>query len=153
MSCPFGPAWQMRPICLHAPHGKEQIPRQGRPLRVGEVIRRSLSEVLQRGEVHDDDLQRMSITVGEVRMTPDLSIATCFVLPLGGKDADAAIAALARNKGELRHLISRGMKLRATPDLRFRIDDMYDRMDQTRAMFAEDRVAQDIATPNTDEEE
>ncbi len=124
-----------------------------RQLRVGEVIRRSLSEVLQRGEVHDDDLQRMSITVGEVRMTPDLSIATCFVLPLGGKDADAAIAALARNKGELRHLISRGMKLRATPDLRFRIDDMYDRMDQTRAMFAEDRVAQDIATPNTDEEE
>ena len=85
-------------------------------------------------------------------MTPDLSIATCFVLPLGGKDADLAIAALARNKGELRHLISRGMKLRATPDLRFRIDDMYDRMDQTRAMFAEDRVAQDIAAESDEEE-
>jgi len=123
-----------------------------RQLRVGEVIRRSLSEVLQRGEVHDPDLQRMSITVGEVRMTPDLSIATCFVLPLGGKDADLAIAALARNKGELRHLISRGMKLRATPDLRFRIDDMYDRMDQTHAMFAEDRVAQDIAAESDEEE-
>lgn len=123
-----------------------------RQLRVGEVIRRSLSEVLQRGEVHDPDLQPMSITVGEVRMTPDLSIATCFVLPLGGKDADLAIAALARNKGELRHLISRGMKLRATPDLRFRIDDMYDRMDQTRAMFAEDRVAQDIAAESDEEE-
>jgi len=149
MSCPFGP--YMHPMAKNRFQGKDG-PSQ-RQLRVGEVIRRSLSEVLQRGEVHDDDLQRMSITVGEVRMTPDLSIATCFVLPLGGKDADAAIAALARNKGELRHLISRGMKLRATPDLRFRIDDMYDRMDQTRAMFAEDRVAQDIATPNTDEEE
>lgn len=122
-----------------------------RMLRVGEVIRRSMSEVLQRGEVHDPDLQRMSITVGEVRMSPDLSIATCFVLPLGGKDADVAIEALARNKGELRHLISKGLKLRVTPDLRFRIDDMYDRMDQTRAMFAQDRVAKDVAAPDSDE--
>lgn len=124
-----------------------------RQLRVGEVIRRSLSEILQRGEVHDPDLQRMSITVGEVRMTPDLSIATCFVLPLGGKDADLAIEALARNKGELRHLISRGMKLKSTPDMRFRIDDMYDRMDQTRAMFAQDRVAKDIAAPDVDQDD
>ena len=116
-----------------------------RQLRVGELIRRTMSELLQRGEVHDPDLQRMSITVCEVRMTPDLSIATCFVLPLGGKDADLAITALARNKGELRHLVSRGMKLKVTPDLRFRIDDMYDRMDATRVMFAEDRVAKDVA--------
>lgn len=122
-----------------------------RQLRVGEVIRRSMSEILQRGEVHDPDLQRMSITVGEVRMTPDLSIGTCFVLPLGGKDADLAIAALARNKGELRHLISKSLKLRATPDLRFRKDDMYDRMDATRAMFADDRVAKDVAARDDDE--
>jgi len=124
-----------------------------RQLRVGELIRRSMSEILQRGEIHDPDLQRMSITVGEVRMTPDLSIATCFVLPLGGKDADLAIAALARNKGELRHLISKGMKLKVTPDMRFRIDDMYDRMDATRAMFAQDRVAKDVAAPDSDEDE
>lgn len=121
-----------------------------RQLRVGELIRRTLSELLQRGEVHDPDLQRMSITVGEVRMTPDLSIATCFVLPLGGKDADLAITALARNKGEIRHLLSKDVKLRVTPDLRFRIDDMYDRMDQTRAMFAEDRVARDLAADSDD---
>lgn len=115
-----------------------------RQLRVGELIRRSMSQLLQRGEIHDPDLQRMSITVGEVRMTPDLSIATCYVLPLGGKDADVAIAALARNKGELRHLIAKGMKLKVTPDLRFRIDDMYDRMDATRAMFADEKVRQDL---------
>ena len=115
-----------------------------RQLRVGELIRRSMSQLLQRGEIHDPDLQRMSITVGEVRMTPDLSIATCYVLPLGGKDADLAIAALARNKGELRHLIAKGMKLKVTPDLRFRIDDMYDRMDATRAMFADEKVRQDL---------
>ena len=124
-----------------------------RQLRVGELIRRTMSELLQRGEVHDPDRQRMSITVGEVRMTPDLSIATCFVLPLGGKDADLAIEALARNKGELRHLITKGMKLKHAPDLRFRIDDMYYRMDATRAMFAEDRVAKDVAAPSSDEEE
>jgi ribosome-binding factor A len=124
-----------------------------RQLRVGELIRRSMSEILQRGQIHDPNLQRMSITVGEVRMTPDLSIATCFVLPLGGKDADVAIAALARNKGELRHLISKGMKLKVTPDMRFRTDDMYDRMDATRAIFAQDRVAKDVAAPDPDEEE
>lgn len=116
-----------------------------RQLRVGEVIRRALSEHLHRGDVHDPDLQRMSITVGEVRMSPDLSIATVFVLPLGGKDADLAIEALARNRGELRHLIAKSLKLKQTPDLRFRIDDMYDRMDATRAMFADDKVARDIA--------
>ncbi|MEL6960418.1 MAG: 30S ribosome-binding factor RbfA [Pseudomonadota bacterium] len=115
-----------------------------RQLRVGEVIRRAMSEHLQRGDVHDPDLQRMSITVGEVRMTPDLSIATCFVLPLGGKDADLAIEALARNRGELRRLIAKSLKLKQTPDLRFRIDDMYDRMDRTREMFADDKVARDI---------
>jgi len=83
-------------------------------------------------------------------MTPDLSIATCFVLPLGGKNADLAIAALARNKGELRHLITKGMKIRHAPDLRFRIDDMFDRMDATRAMFEQDRVKNDIAQEDED---
>ena len=61
-----------------------------RMLRVGEMIRRTLSEVLQRGDVHDEELERMSITVGEVRMTPDLSIATAFILPLGGKGKEEA---------------------------------------------------------------
>jgi len=157
MLCPFvllgkslAPAY-MVPMAKNRFQGKDG-PSQ-RQLRVGELIRRTMSEVLQRGEVHDPDLQRMSITVGEVRMTPDLSIATCFVLPLGGKDAEAAIDALARNKGELRHLITKGMKIRHAPDLRFRIDDMYDRMDHTRAMFAEDRVARDVAAPDISDEE
>ena len=132
----------MHPMAKNSFQGKDGP--NTRQLRVGEVIRRSLSEILQRGDVHDPDLSGLSITVGEVRMTPDLSIATCFVLPLGGKDADLAIAALARNKGELRHLIAKNLKLKATPDLRFRIDDMYDRLDATRAMFADERVARDL---------
>ena len=138
----------MLPMAKNSFQGKDG-PSQ-RQLRVGELIRRTLSELLQRGEVHDPDLQKMSITVGEVRVTPDLSFATAFVLPLGGKDADLAIAALARNKGELRHLITKGMKLKHAPDLRFRIDDMYDRMDATRAMFADERVARDLRDGSQD---
>ena len=66
-----------------------------RQLRVAELIRRRLSDVLMQGDIHDPDLNRMSITVGEVRTTPDLRIATAFVLPLGGQDRDAALEALA----------------------------------------------------------
>ena len=66
-----------------------------RQLRVGEVIRRTMSELLMRGEIHDPDLNQLSITVSEVRVTPDLKVATAFVLPLGGKGKDEAIALLA----------------------------------------------------------
>ena len=113
-------------------------------LRVGEEIRRTLSQILQRGEVHDDALSGMSITVGEVRMSPDLRIATAFVLPLGGKDADLALEALNRNRAEIRHLVVHGMKLKSAPELRFRIDDTFDRMDATRALLDSDHVRQDL---------
>ena len=69
-----------------------------RQLRVGELIRRSLSEILMRGDIHDDELAQISVTVGEVRVTPDLRIATAFVLPLGGQNADELVKILARNK-------------------------------------------------------
>lgn len=116
-----------------------------RQLRVGELIRRALSEVLARGDVHDMELNRMSITVGEVRITPDLSIATCFVLPLGGKNKEDAIALLARHKGELRRIIGRKAKLKHAPDLRFRVDNTFDQMDATRAMLSDERVQADVA--------
>ena len=73
-----------------------------RQLRVGELIRRKLSELLQRGEIHDPDLSRMSITVGEVRVSPDLRIATAYVLPLGGDGKDEALALLRENRHEIR---------------------------------------------------
>lgn len=115
-----------------------------RMLRVGEMIRRTLSEVLQRGDVHDEDLARMSITVGEVRMTPDLSIATAFVLPLGGNQKEEALAALRRNRYEIRHLVVKGGTMKFAPELRFEIDGTFDQMDATRALLAEDHVRQDI---------
>ncbi len=115
-----------------------------RMLRVGEMIRRTLSEILQRGDVHDEELARMSITVGEVRMSPDLSIATAFILPLGGKGKEEALAALRRNRHEVRHLVVKGGTMKFAPELRFEIDGTFDQIDATRALLAEDHVRQDL---------
>lgn len=115
-----------------------------RQLRVGELVRRTLSDVLMRGDVHDPELNRLSVTVGEVRVSPDLRIATAFVLPLGGDGQDQVIELLARNRGELRRLIGKKLELKYAPDLRFRIDETFDRMDETRRMFADDKVRRDV---------
>lgn len=124
-----------------------------RQLRVGELIRRALSDVLNRAEVHDPDLNRHSITVGEVSVSPDLKVATCYVMPLGGGDAQGAIAALARNKGELRHHVAKAMTLKYAPDLRFRVDETFDRLDETRRLFADEKVQRDLAARDDDEDD
>ncbi|SCZ66629.1 30S ribosome-binding factor RbfA [Epibacterium ulvae] len=115
-----------------------------RQLRVGELIRRTLSEVLARGDIHDPDLNRMSITVGEVRTSSDLKIATAYVLPLGGKGQDEVVQLLARNKSELRRIIGKKAGLKFAPDLRFQIDTTFDQMDNTRRMLEQDAVRRDI---------
>ena len=115
-----------------------------RQLRVGELIRRTLSEVLARGDIHDPDLNRMSITVGEVRTSPDLKIATAYVLPLGGKGQDEVVKLLSQNKSELRRVIGKKLGLKFTPDLRFRLDETFDQMDDTRRMFGQDAVRRDL---------
>ncbi|WP_073198873.1 30S ribosome-binding factor RbfA [Roseovarius marisflavi] len=115
-----------------------------RQLRVGELIRRTLSEVLARGDVHDPDLNRISVTVGEVRMSSDLKIATAYVMPLGGEGQKDLIAILARNKGELRRLIGKRLELKYAPDLRFRLDETFDQMDETRRLFAQEKVRRDV---------
>jgi len=120
-------------------------------LRVGELIRRRLSEVLMRAEVHDEELNTLMITVNEVTVSADLKIATAWVLPLGGDKKEEAIAALKRCKGQLRHLVVKDMTLRYSPDLRFRIDETFDRMDATRALFADERVARDVAARDDDD--
>ncbi|MDX2484209.1 30S ribosome-binding factor RbfA [Antarcticimicrobium sediminis] len=115
-----------------------------RQLRVGELIRRTLAEVLARGDIHDPDLNRMSITVGEVRTSPDLKIATAYVLPLGGKGKEEVVKLLARHKGELRHIIGKKAGLKFTPDLRFQLDQTFDQMDETRRMLSQDAVRRDL---------
>ena len=122
-----------------APSGPSQ-----RQLRVGELIRRTLADILSRGDIHDPDLARMSITVGEVRTTPDLKRATAYVMPLGGGDRQVALDALRRNRGEIRHQIGRAMTLKFVPDLRFEIDETFDRMDETRRIFSDPHLRQDL---------
>jgi len=116
-----------------------------RQLRVGEMIRRTLSDVLNRAEIHDPDLNAMSITVGEVSMSNDLKVATVYVMPLmGSVPVENAIAALARNKFALRHRVAQEMTLKYAPDLRFRPDETFDRLDETRRMFSDPAVARDL---------
>ena len=130
-----------------------------RQLKVGEVIRRTLSEILARDEIHDAALNRISITVSEVTTSPDLQIATVYVMPLGGNLYDETIAALARNKGQMRSIVGRRAGLKFAPDLRFRIDETFDRIDSTRLLFDREEVRRDLdaapeqepnSTPNID---
>lgn len=121
-----------------------------RQLRVGELIRRALSDILMRGDLHQPELSGVSITVGEVRTSPDLRVATVFVLPLGGANSDEILAALTRARGELRRAINKAVKLKFSPELKFVIDESFDRMDETRAMLSEERVRRDVEE-NTDD--
>jgi len=115
-----------------------------RQLRVGEVIRRALSEALMRGETHEPELDGVSITVTEVRPSPDLKIATAYVMPLGGANGPEIIKALARAKGELRRHLGKQTALKFTPDLRFRLDETFDQFDETRRLLNEPGVKRDL---------
>ncbi len=115
-----------------------------RQLRVGELIRRTLSDVFLRGEIHDPDLNRISITVGEVTTSPDLKIATAYVSTLGGEKNRDIIKLLSQNKSDIRRAISKQMTLKYTPDLRFCLDETFDRMDNTRRLFADEKVKRDL---------
>ena len=116
-----------------------------RQLRVAELVRRALAEAL----MHSDDpvLDEMSITVSEVRISPDLRVATAYVLPLGGQAEHtqrACIGALSAAKNTLRRAVSRQLALKYSPDLRFVIDSTFDRMDRMRALLASTHVARDL---------
>ncbi|WP_375259360.1 30S ribosome-binding factor RbfA [Citreimonas sp.] len=115
-----------------------------RQRKVAEVIRRRLSDVLMRGDIHDPDLNRLSITVGEVRVSPDLKVATAYVVPLGGKGADEMLERLAQNKSELRRAVAKGLELKFAPELRFRLDETFDHLDEARRLFAQDAVRRDV---------
>lgn len=123
-----------------------------RQLRVAEVIRHRLAEVLARGDVHDPDLSRLSITVSEVTTSPDLKHATAYVMPLGGIGAEDALKALRRSSAELRHQVAGGLGLKFAPQLKFELDGTFDRMDDARRIFNDPRVQADVAQPDEDED-
>jgi ribosome-binding factor A len=115
-----------------------------RQLRVAEIIRRALSDILMRGDVHDPELSGASITVSEVRCSPDLRHATAYVLPLGGVNTDAIVAALTRCRAEIRLLVTKDIDLKFSPELAFEPDRTFDQMDRTRALLDSPEVRRDL---------
>ncbi len=97
-----------------------------RQLRVGELIRHALSEMLARGDIYDDVIAEHVITISEVRMSPDLKLATIFVMPLGGEDIEPVLTALENNKRFIRGAVARAVNLKFAPDIRFRKDESFD---------------------------
>jgi ribosome-binding factor A len=124
-----------------------------RQQRVAEIIRHALAEVLSRGDLQDDVLTKNVITIPEVRMSPDLKLATAYVMPLGGKDEDAVIKALEKNKKLLRQEVARRVNLKFAPDLRFRRDESFDEAARIDALLRSERVARDTAKPGAEDEE
>jgi ribosome-binding factor A len=119
-----------------------------RQLRVGEMLRRAVSDVLLRGDIHDTDLAHVSITVGEVRSSPDLKLALVYVLPLGGQNAEIVINALNKNKYEIRRSVNKLVSLKYSPDLKFVLDRTFDQLDETRRLLEQDVVKRDVASDN-----
>jgi ribosome-binding factor A len=123
----------------HASSGPSQ-----RQLRVGELIRHALAEMLARGDIHDPTIESHMITVPEVAMTADLRLATVYVMPLGGRDAKPVLEALERNKKFLRGEIARRVNLKFAPDIRFRFDERFDEAERIEKILRTPEVQRDL---------
>jgi ribosome-binding factor A len=135
-------------------HKKDSAPGGSqRQLRVGETVRHAIADILSHGSVHDADLEGHIITVPEVRMSPDLKLATIYVMPLGGRDTEIVIAALERNKKFLRGEIARRVNLKFAPDIRFRADDRFDEAERIEKLLRTSAVQRDLAPDSQDSEE
>lgn len=115
-----------------------------RQLRVGELVRHALSDVLTRGDLADPELEGRVITVPEVRLSPDLKVATVFVMPLGGGGERDVVKALARNARWLRGAIAPRLELKFMPELRFRIDESFDEAGRIESLLRSPQVARDL---------
>jgi ribosome-binding factor A len=116
-----------------------------RQLRVGELIRHELADMLARGDVHDPVIQGHLITVPEVRMTADLRLATIYIMPLGGRDKKDVIDALERNQRYVRGEIARRVNLKFAPEIRFRIDERFDEAERIEKLLRTSAVKRDLA--------
>ena len=129
-----------------APAGPSQ-----RQLRAGELMRHALVEILREEDIADPDLEGVSVTLTEVRMSPDLRHATCFVEPLGGGHAPEVVKALNRHAKFLRGRLGRMIDMKFTPDLKFLHDESFDEASRMNRLFDDPRVRQDLE-PGGDED-
>ena len=123
---------------------KSSAPPSQRQLRVGELVRHKLAEMLARGDIHDDVIASHVITVPEVRLTPDLKLATAYVVTMGDTDTAAVIEALHRNKRFIRAEVAQALNLKFAPDIRFRRDETFDEASRIDRLLASSKVRQDI---------
>ncbi len=126
-------------------------PPSQRGLRVGELIRHAIAEMLTRGDVHDPVLEGHLITVPEVRMTADLRLATIYVMPLGGRDIEAVLEALERNKRFLRGEIAHRVNLKFAPEIRFRADERFDEAERIEKLLRTPAVQRDLKRESGDD--
>lgn len=116
-----------------------------RQLRVGEQVRHALADIVTRGEIRDDIIEASVISVSEVRMSPDLKIATAYVAPLGAADNDAVIKALAQNAKFIRGRVSGALRqMKYMPEFRFRLDTSFDNMAKIDKLLRSPEVARDL---------
>jgi ribosome-binding factor A len=115
-----------------------------RQLRVGELIRHKLAEMLARGEIHDDVLASHVVTVPEVRLSPDLKLATVYVIALGDSATEAVIEALDRHKRFIRGEVARAVNVKFAPDVRFRRDETFEEANRIDALLASPKVRHDV---------
>src|SRR5450830_353671 len=134
-------------------HQKDSAPGGSqRQLRVGEVVRHAIADILSHGSVHDPDLEGHIVTVPEVRMSPDLKLATVYVMPLGGRDIDVVIAALERNKKFLRGEVAHRVNLKFAPDLRFRVDERFEEAERIEKLLRTPAVQRDLQSDSDESE-
>jgi ribosome-binding factor A len=115
-----------------------------RQLRVGELIRHELAAMFSRGDIHDPVIERHLITVPEVHMSPDLRLATVYIMPLGGRDGEAVLEALDRNKRYVRGAVARRVNLKFAPEIRFRIDERFDEAERIGKLLRTPVVQRDL---------
>jgi ribosome-binding factor A len=115
-----------------------------RQLRVGELVRHKLAEMLSRGEIYDEVLASHVVTITEVRMSPDLRLATAYVMPLGGKDTKVVIDALNRNAKFIRGEIAHTVDLRSAPEVRFREDETFEEVTRIDRLLHSEKVRRDV---------
>jgi ribosome-binding factor A len=139
-------------MARHKHHQRDSSPGGSqRQLRVGELVRHALADLLTRGEVHDPVIEGHLITVPEVRMSADLRLATVYVMPMGGRDADAVVAALERNKKFIRAEIAHRINLKFAPDIRFRVDERFAEAERIEKLLRSPEVARDLDKESNNE--
>ncbi|MBW0150379.1 MAG: 30S ribosome-binding factor RbfA [Phenylobacterium sp.] len=121
-----------------------------RQLRAGELVRHALVEILREEDLDDPALAGAPVTITEVRVSPDLRHAVCFIQPLGGENATEVVAAMNRASKFFRGRLGRMIELRATPELKFLHDETFDAADQMSRLFDDPKVRQDLDAPEED---